>query len=254
MKKTAVKFLSIVLTFILACQLTACSENKEPANGSDSGSSNSSSSSSSSSPDKEEEKTPAEEQTPQSSSSTPDSQEDDATTPETEDPAPDNTTAETTPPIPDKSPETETTPLVTKEKEDAPSDGKALAPAEKANSIVGLAKSLAGNEFKFGGASPEDGFDNSGLIYYVLTQNGIACPRLTHEIARIGSKIGYDELQPGDLVFFCMENSGNPDFGGIYVGDGQMMISMSDGIPVKSVDITTNYYKTTFVHGIAVAR
>lgn len=245
MNKTAVKLIAIVVTLILCCHFTACSRTEQqPAQNGGSVSDEPVSNVSD-----DEEKTSDE-------VTTPTAKEEDATTPETDDKAPEeSTTPERTEPlIPEKPPETETSLVTTKDKEDTPPEGKALAPAEKANSIVGLAKSLAGNEFKFGGASPEDGFDNSGLIYYVLTQNGIACPRLTHEIARIGAGIGYDELQPGDLVFFCMEDSGNPDFGGIYIGDGQMMISMSEGKPVKAVDITTNYYKTTFVYGIAVAR
>ncbi len=124
----------------------------------------------------------------------------------------------------------------------------------KGESIAKLAAEQAGIMYKFGGASPDKGFDNSGLIYYALTQNGIECPRLTYQIAETGSKIEYDQLQTGDLAFFEYEGDGIAHFGGVYLGEGKMAISMSDDIPVKIVDITTNYYKSTFVWGICVAR
>lgn len=127
--------------------------------------------------------------------------------------------------------------------------------AGKGEAIAKLAAEQAGIMYKFGGAAPDKGFDNSGLIYYALTENGISCPRLTCDIAQIGSKIKYDQLQIGDLAFFEYDDDGTAiTYGGVYVGEGKMAISMSNGIPVKLVDITTNYYKSNFMWGICVAR
>lgn len=122
------------------------------------------------------------------------------------------------------------------------------------NGVVQLAAAQEGKPFYFGGSDPETGFDNSGLIYYVLNQNGITCPRLTFEIAEMGTKIGYDELQAGDIVFFEYEGSGKADFGGIYIGDGMMIVSTDEDRPVSKVDITTNYYQRTFQYGIKIGR
>lgn len=122
------------------------------------------------------------------------------------------------------------------------------------NGVVQLAAAQEGKPFYFGGADPENGFDNSGLIYYVLNQNGITCPRLTFEIAEMGTKIGYDELQAGDIVFFEYEGSGKADFGGIYIGGGMMIVSTDEDRPVSKVDITTNYYQRTFQYGIKIGR
>lgn len=128
------------------------------------------------------------------------------------------------------------------------------APAEGENAIAKLAAAQEGKPFYFGGADPETGFDNSGLIYYVLNQNGVTCPRLTFEIAEMGEKIGYDELQEGDVVFFEYEGSGKADFGGIYIGGGMMIVSTDEDRPVSKVDITTNYYQRTFQYGIKIGR
>ena len=116
--------------------------------------------------------------------------------------------------------------------------------------IVELALSLDGKPFYYGGANPDIGFDNSGLMHYVLNQNGINCPRLTKDIAEWGEKVTYDELQPGYLVFFEYEGSGKADFGGIYIGDGSMIVSTDESRPVSQVNIATDYYKKTFQFGI----
>lgn len=126
--------------------------------------------------------------------------------------------------------------------------------AGKGDAIARLARAQTGVMFKLCAASPEEGFDNSGLMYYVLNANGISCPRMTDAISQMGSKIKYDELKVGDLVFFQYEEDGTAHYGGVYLGEGKMAISMSDDIPVKIVDITAKYYRDNFMWGICVAR
>lgn len=120
-------------------------------------------------------------------------------------------------------------------------------------SIVALANSLIGVPFEDNGDDPT-GFDNSGFIYYVLRENGyITCPRGTEGQASMGASIDYEELHPGDLVFFSHEPGGNPGFGGIYIGDGKMIACLMPGTNVREVDITTNYYRSNFASGVAVS-
>lgn len=125
----------------------------------------------------------------------------------------------------------------------------------KGEAIAELAAAQEGVMYKYACAAPDKGFDNSGLMYYALTENGISCPRLTCDIAQLGSKIKYDQLQVGDLAFFEYDDDGSVIvYGGVYLGDGKMVVSMSEGIPVKVVDITTQYYRSNFVWGVCVAR
>lgn len=122
------------------------------------------------------------------------------------------------------------------------------------NQIVQTAEMLLGIPFAANGVSPETGFDNSGFIYYVLRENGfINCPRLTGEQAAMGTVIGYDELRSGDLAFFCTADSGNPDFGGIYIGNGQMIYCPMPGQTVKTADVSIDYWKRTFVSGVRLS-
>ncbi|MCM1054834.1 MAG: C40 family peptidase [Bacteroides sp.] len=127
-------------------------------------------------------------------------------------------------------------------------------PIDTENQVVQTAETLIGIPFAENGASPADGFDNSGFIYYVLRENGfITCPRLTQDQAAMGTHIGYDELKSGDLAFFCTADSGNPDFGGIYIGEGQMIYSPMPGQTVKIADISSDYWKSTFVTGVSLS-
>lgn len=124
--------------------------------------------------------------------------------------------------------------------------------SQTAENIVALARSLTGTDFADGGASPAEGFDNSGFIYYVLRENGyITCPRGVSAQAEMGAELSSSELRPGDLVFFS-EGGSYAEFGGIYAGDGKMIACLMPGTKVKEVDITTNYYTTHFYRGVGI--
>ena len=116
--------------------------------------------------------------------------------------------------------------------------------------IVLMAQSLIGKPFTDGGDDPEVGFDNSGFIYYVLRSNGyINCPRQSSEQTEIGQKItAASKLAPGDLVFFG--SGGKADFGGVYIGDGQMIYSPMPGQTVKQIDMASAYWRDAFVFGV----
>lgn len=123
----------------------------------------------------------------------------------------------------------------------------------EAEGIVATANSLIGVPFLENGSDP-DGFDNSGFIYYVLRENGyITCPRQTEAQSRMGSRLDYDSIKEGDLVFFSNEEgSGEANFGGIYVGGGKMIACLMPGTLVREVDITTDYYRTNFFGGVSL--
>ena len=127
-------------------------------------------------------------------------------------------------------------------------------PINNENGIVQTAEALIGIPFAENGASPSEGFDNSGFIYYVLRENGfINCPRFITDQAAMGTHIDYDQLKSGDLAFFSTADSGNPDFGGIYIGEGQLIYSPMPGQTVKIADITSDYWKNSFVTGVSLS-
>lgn len=121
------------------------------------------------------------------------------------------------------------------------------------NPIVMTAEALMGIDFATNGASPTEGFDNSGFIYYVLRENGyIGCPRHISEQVEWGPTTDYDSLKAGDVAYFSDEPGGNPTFGGIYAGGGIMIYSPFPGEKVKKADITAEYWKSRFVTALSL--
>lgn len=157
-------------------------------------------------------------------------------------------------PMPQTTPEpatsSDTLPPVTE-----PTEETSSAPTTpEAAGIVSLAQELIGVEFADGGDSPETGFDNSGFIYYVLRENGfITCPRGVTLQAEMGTERSFDELRPGDLVYFLNEEGSGAGFGGIYIGDGTMIACLMPGTSVKEVSITNDYYTRNFYRGIGLS-
>ena len=115
-----------------------------------------------------------------------------------------------------------------------------------AEHLVDEALSYLGIRYRFGGTSPETGFDCSGLVLNVFRNAvGLDLPRTAREMANVGDKIGRQELKPGDLVFF---NTMRRTFShvGIYLGDGKFVHAPSSGGKVRVENISTTYWAQRF--------
>jgi cell wall-associated NlpC family hydrolase len=103
-----------------------------------------------------------------------------------------------------------------------------------------------GIRYKYGGNSPETGFDCSGLVRYVVGEAfGLVLPRDARSISRHGASVSTDDLQPGDLVFF---NTLRRPFShvGIYVGDGRFIHAPASGGAVELVNMADRYWAARF--------
>ncbi len=103
--------------------------------------------------------------------------------------------------------------------------------------ILESAYSYLGTPYRYGGATPA-GFDCSGFVRQVFTENGITLSRSSREQAHEGVPIPLSELKPGDLIFFNM-NAGNKrpiDHVGVYIGDGQFIHASSKGARAITID------------------
>ncbi|MFW5432730.1 MAG: C40 family peptidase [Methylophilaceae bacterium] len=108
------------------------------------------------------------------------------------------------------------------------------------------AMSLEGIKYKYGGSSPETGFDCSGFVNYVYSKSAnLKLPRTSRGISRMGYSVNKQELQPGDLVFF---NTAKRAFShvGIYVGDGKFIHAPRTGSFVRVESMQTSYWKNRF--------
>lgn len=123
--------------------------------------------------------------------------------------------------------------------------------------IVSTAEALVGVDYVSGMATPEQGFDNSGLIYYVLRENGfINCPRGTAAQKEMGTTVPLSEIEPGDILFFTDKDSETGemiDFAGIYTGNGQLIYSPYPGEKVKFADLNSSYWQNCFSRAVRVA-
>jgi cell wall-associated NlpC family hydrolase len=116
--------------------------------------------------------------------------------------------------------------------------------------IVETAKRYLGYRYVWGGASPSTGFDCSGLTQYVFAQCGYTLNYRTQQY-RNGMSVSYENLQPGDLVFFATGSSGSISHVGIYIGNGQFIHAPHPGDVVK---ITSMAYGSSYYYKFVCAR
>ena len=103
-----------------------------------------------------------------------------------------------------------------------------------------------GIHYRYGGASPEQGFDCSGLVAYVFERAwGVSLPRSTAKQRSVGRAVKRTQLEPGDLVFY---NTRNRPFShvGIYLGDGIFVHAPRRGQRVRLENIDNPYWRARF--------
>jgi cell wall-associated NlpC family hydrolase len=113
--------------------------------------------------------------------------------------------------------------------------------------LLQRALALLGTPYRWGGTSPDGGFDCSGLVGYVFrTALGIDLPRVSREQARTGELVAdRAALAAGDLVFFGRK--GRVDHVGIYVGEGKFVHAPSRGKDVTVSSLDTGYWSGKFM-------
>ncbi len=129
-----------------------------------------------------------------------------------------------------------------------PTKAVAGATPARAQAAMNLAMTFRGTPYRWGGSAP-GGFDCSGLVYYVFAQQGVKLPRVAEDQAKAGQAVTrIEDLIAGDLVFFA-DSSGYIHHIGIYIGDGMMVHAPQTGDVVKTVTITSGYFRKQFAGG-----
>lgn len=67
---------------------------------------------------------------------------------------------------------------------------------------IDFAKNYLGTKYRFGGNTPQEGFDCSGFTRYVMDKVDVKLPRTSRSQEDAGQKVRLKKVQPGDLVFF----------------------------------------------------
>jgi len=111
------------------------------------------------------------------------------------------------------------------------------------------AMSLVGIPYRWGGNTPDSGFDCSGLVTYVVRRAAsVNLPRTTEQMESVGTPINPDEISPGDLIFFNTTGRAHSHVG-IYVGQYRFVNAPSTGGTVR-IDYVTNPYWAKHFDGI----
>ncbi|MBK9444535.1 MAG: C40 family peptidase [Comamonadaceae bacterium] len=112
---------------------------------------------------------------------------------------------------------------------------------EQANDITLYAIGLVGTPYRYGGNTPETGFDCSGLIGHVYaTRAGAKPPRTVAALQNWGTQIAASDLRSGDLVVFAP--GGVATHAGIYVGAGRFVHAPSTGGEVRLDALNSKYW------------
>ena len=107
------------------------------------------------------------------------------------------------------------------------SSAKQSVKAPTSGGVLGIAATLAGIGYVYGGTTPA-GFDCSGFTMYVFDKIGVSLPRTAEQQRQFSTPVS--DPKPGDLVFF-----GAPAYhNGIYAGNGMIWDSPRTG---KSVSL-----------------
>ncbi|WP_439888044.1 C40 family peptidase [Pseudomonas sp. MBLB4123] len=116
--------------------------------------------------------------------------------------------------------------------------------------VLFRALGLVGTPYRYGGNTPDGGFDCSGLIGYVYRDAaGIRLPRSTRELSalRAPTIASREALQSGDLVFFATNGGRQVSHAGIYVGEGRFVHAPSSGGTVRLDSLSNSYWQRTYL-------
>ncbi|MFA6987399.1 MAG: C40 family peptidase [Arenimonas sp.] len=133
--------------------------------------------------------------------------------------------------------------------------GEPTALSARSNEVLIRAIGLVGTPYRYGGNTPEGGFDCSGLVDFVfLDAAGLRLPRSTRALIDFDApRVRRDKLQPGDLLFFS-PGGGKASHIGIYVGEGRFVHAPSAGGTVRLDVLETEYWQRAYVDAKRVLR
>jgi hypothetical protein len=115
--------------------------------------------------------------------------------------------------------------------------------------IVATAETFVGLKYQWGGQSPTEGFDCSGLAMAVYQLNGLNLPRTSGEQYLAGVPVPKSDLSKGDLVFFSKKGAAKVTHVGLYVGDNRFIHAPGIGKPIRFDSLTHSYYASTYMGG-----
>jgi cell wall-associated NlpC family hydrolase len=123
-----------------------------------------------------------------------------------------------------------------------------------ARRVVPTAEQYIGVPYRYGGTSPESGFDCSGFVQYVYAAQGVTLPRTSRQMAGVGMSVepSTRSLEVGDLMLF--QQGGRISHVAIYAGNHRFIHSSSSGHGVRYDNLDTRRGRWFADHMVAARR
>jgi cell wall-associated NlpC family hydrolase len=129
--------------------------------------------------------------------------------------------------------------------------------------VVEAALDQVGEDYAYGGADPDDGFDCSGLVYYSYAEAGIKLPRSSAGQRRAGRHVNFSAAQPADLLFYNFSDAKPAKPGekppvalhvAIYIGDGKAVHAPVRDGEVEVVEVTKSHWRKRYIAARRIIR
>ncbi len=123
-----------------------------------------------------------------------------------------------------------------------------IATTASRQALINYAKQFLGNPYVYGGTSLTDGADCSGFVQQIFKNFGIKTGRSSRDQIENAQSITFEELQPGDLVFYASGDYVNHV--AIYAGDGVIIHAANSrtGICTGKYDYREPYAYGRFIN------
>jgi peptidoglycan DL-endopeptidase CwlO len=118
-----------------------------------------------------------------------------------------------------------------------------IAPSlDRGQRAATLAVRMVGTPYRWGGESPDGGFDCSGLIRWSYGAVGVDVPHNSVALYGVGADVSDEKLETGDVLFFT--GLGHV---GLYLGGGRMVHAPYSGKHVEIVNLATSNYGSRLI-------
>lgn len=122
-----------------------------------------------------------------------------------------------------------------------------LPPATKrAAAVIATARSALGRPYAWGGETPTQGFDCSGLVWWAFAKNGVRMPRVSWQQYGAGRFVDKRDIRPGDLVFYRVQ-TGKSLHVGIVTRRRTFIHSPRSGKHVMESDMNNPFWSEHYV-------
>lgn len=124
--------------------------------------------------------------------------------------------------------------------------GSLPPPTQKAAAVIATARDALGRPYAWGGETPAQGFDCSGLVWWAFAKNGVRMPRVSWQQYGAGKFVSKSDIRPGDLVFYRVL-TGKSLHVGIVTEKHTFIHSPRSGKHVMESDMTNPFWREHYV-------